>query len=172
MNKSSAPLVRRSEKWYASLLTDVLCLTLIWSVPHLSGWLGFPLYYVEPVRLVLVLTIVFTNRTNVLFMAVVVPLFSYFLAYHPSIPKSLLLMAELLVNAFLFYYFFSLGWRILWSIFVSILVAKLFYYLLKYLFILMALLEFPLISTPLEFQVITLLVYSGFVTLVLTSRKR
>lgn len=87
-----------------SIIIDVLGLTFVYFVPTLSHLVGLPIYLIEPMRIMVVLAMAHTNRTNAYILALTLPVFSYAISMHPVFAKSLLITAELLLNVWLFYY--------------------------------------------------------------------
>ena len=58
----------------------------------------YPLYVVEPMRIILVVSIIFTNKANQYFFAIILPLISFVISGHPPIPKTLIIVCELSLN--------------------------------------------------------------------------
>ena len=148
-----------------TILLDVTLIISLYLVPTISHLLALPLYYIEPMRLMLFVSILYTNRLNAAFIAITLPLFSFAVSSHPVFFKTLLISAELLMNVFLFYYLIKITNKPLIAGFVSILVSKLFYYALKYILLFTALLSGSLVSTPLIVQAIVTIVFSGLIYL-------
>jgi hypothetical protein len=97
MNEQTLKLPIRRE-----IIFDSVALTFIGLAPAFAHFASLPLYMIEPMRLMLVLALVHTNRMNALALAAVLPLFSFFVSGHPEPLKMLVITAELLVNAGLF----------------------------------------------------------------------
>jgi hypothetical protein len=154
-----------------SLLIDIVGLAIVYFVPTLSHLLRVPLYLVEPMRLMLIIAIAHTTRRNAFIIALTLPLFSFVWSGHPVFLKSLLITIELVLNVWLFYVL-ARYWRSYFAaILVSIVASKLIYYLMKYGLINAALLDSQLISTSIYIQLITLLIFSGYVYLILSRRE-
>lgn len=150
-------LIKRLENSIASiislkaLLIDLSVIAVIYFLPVLSHIINFPLYLIEPMRIAVVFCLLHTNKRNVLFIAFTIPLFSFFLSSHPAILKSVLIIAELLINLFLFYVLVRKQ-NIFLSMFLSIIISKIFYYSIKFILIQMNLMDGSLISTPIYIQ--------------------
>jgi hypothetical protein len=116
--------------------------------------------------MVLVGLLLATNKTNAYFLALTLPIFSFFMSGHPVFPKNILIAAELMTNVFLFVLlseklqYWKNGYNIFVSMFLSIFLSKIVYYGLKYLFIYFGLLGMGLISTGIGIQITIMLILS------------
>jgi len=146
-----------------SILLDILALATIYLIPTLTHLFSLPLYFIEPMRLMLILAIVHTHKANAYILALTLPLFSFMVSAHPVLPKMILITFELSLNVFLFYWFSRKVNSIFPAILLSILASKTAYYLLKFLLIQWTIIGSGLISTPLLIQGITTLAYSCYV---------
>ena len=149
------------EKLYLALL-NAIGVSLIYFTPALSHLFSFPVYYLEPMRIMMFIGLAFMNRKSVYFIALSLPFFSYLISAHPSIIKSGLIAFELVINAWLFYFLFERNGNKLQSAFFSLILSKLLYYSLKYLFIFATLLSAELISTPVYIQIFIAVALSIF----------
>jgi len=152
------------------IIFDLLALGGIYLIPGISHFLSFPLYYIDPMRFMLILSLVYTNRSNTFFIASTLPVFSLLISAHPSLIKSLIICAELTLNVWLFYRFSKNIKNNFIPIALSIIIAKVFYYSAKYLSINSSLLIDELFSTPLYIQISTIVLFSGFVNLIQSRR--
>jgi hypothetical protein len=156
---------------YKTIVFDLLTLTFIYFVPTLSHLFNLPIYLVEPMRIMLILAMVHTTRTNAYLIALTLPLFSFLISSHPNVFKGLIMTAELVLNVWLF---FEISKRVknqFVSMMSAIVISKLFYYMLKFALISFAILESGLITTPIYLQVITSLMFSGYVFFMLNQKK-
>ena len=145
-----------------SILFDIVALAFIYFVPTISHYLSVPLYLIEPMRLMLVLAMVHTNRRNAYIIALTLPVFSLLVSGHPVALKTVIMTIELVLNVWLFYAI-SKKWSNTFGVMLlSIVVSKLVYYLLKFGLISMAVFDSELISTPLYLQLITSVVFSAY----------
>lgn len=147
-------------------LLDIIALAFIYFTPAISHLLNFPLYLLEPMRIMLILSLAHTSRKNAYLIALSLPIFSFIISAHPSVLKSLLITGELFLNVWLFYYLSGKIRNIFGAAVVSILLSKIAYYAGKFLFISVGLLESELISTPIYLQVIVTVVLGGYIYLV------
>jgi hypothetical protein len=119
----------------------------------------------------LILALVHTTRTNAYLIALTLPLFSFFISSHPNIYKGLIMTIELLLNVWLF---FEISKRItnqFVAMLTAIIISKIIYYLMKYALINFAIIESELFSTPIYLQVITSVIFSGYVFIILNRNK-
>jgi hypothetical protein len=144
-----------------SIVLDILALAFIYFVPTISHLLNVPLYLVEPMRIMLILAIAHTKKKNAYLIALTLPLFSFLISGHPNIFKAVIMTMELLLNVWLFYELTKRTNQFV-AMLSSIILSKIFYYLLKFGLISFAVLQSGLISTPIYLQVITSLVFSGY----------
>ena len=153
-----------------SLILDLFALAFIYFVPTISHLLNIPIYLVEPMRIMLILAIAHTSKNNAYLIALTLPLFSFLISSHPNIFKALIMTMELLLNVWLFY---KLSTKVnqFVAILSSIVISKIVYYLLKFGLISFAVLQTGLISTPIYLQVITSIVFSGYLFFVLYRRR-
>jgi len=143
-----------------AVLIDIIALAFIYSIPALSHMLSLPVYLIEPMRLMLIIAMVHSNKTNAYIIALTMPLFSYLVSGHPSVYKTLLISTELVLNVFVFYFIVGRIKHVFVAIFGGIVISKIVYYALKFGFISFALIGGSLVSTPLLIQLITTLIYS------------
>ncbi|UCH65500.1 MAG: hypothetical protein JSW63_12995 [Ignavibacterium sp.] len=140
------------------ILYDFIALSVIYLTPTLSHILNFPVYYLDPMRLMLFFVIIHTNKKNSYVIAATLPLVSFIFSSHPVLIKSLTMSAELLLNVWLYYEFSKLFSNKFIPAALSILVSKVAYYAVKYLLVSAALLSTEIISTPLHFQIAVLII--------------
>ena len=153
------------------IVFDLMALLAIYLVPSVSHLFSFPVYYIEPMRIMLILAIAHTTRKNAYLIALTLPVFSMLISAHPSLIKTSLITGELLLNVWLFFFLSEKLSNKVLGMFSSIVLSKLIYYLIKYLLINTALMTGNLISTPIYIQLIMLFILSGYVYL-MNSRKQ
>lgn len=144
-----------------SIVLDIIALAFIYFVPAISHLLNVPVYLVEPMRIMLILAIAHTSKKNAYLIALTLPLFSFLISSHPNVFKAVIMTIELVLNVWLFYELTKRTNRFV-AMLSSIVLSKLFYYLLKFGLISFAVLQQGLISTPVYLQVITSVVFSGY----------
>ncbi|MGE5432368.1 MAG: hypothetical protein ACM3QX_14900 [Syntrophomonadaceae bacterium] len=155
----------KTKEGIKNVLLDIIALAFIYFVPAISHMFSIPFYLIEPMRIMLILSMAHSGKLNSFFIAFSLPLFSFLISSHPSAEKSILLTAEMAMNVWL-YYEFSRKFNGFYSALIAIGIGKVFYYALKYTFILLGILDSELITTPIYLQVITMLVLSGYIYLI------
>jgi hypothetical protein len=160
----------RSRSFIKSALFDILALTVIYFLPTLTHFFSFPLYYADPMRIVLILCLAHTSKSNALIIALTLPVFSFIIASHPSMYKSLLIASELLLNLAFFYIISQKIKNVFGSMIISIALSKLFYYTAKYFFISGGLIEGELVTTPILIQAIAAVIFSVYAYFILRNR--
>jgi hypothetical protein len=154
--------------WFRELSFNLFALVIIFLIPLLSRSLQIPFYYIDPMRLMVILAIAHTRRHNPYVLALVLPLFSYLISSHPSMFKMLSIMAELLLNVWLFFYLWKRMRTIFVAMLASIILSKMFYYLIKFLLIQVDLIQTGLFSTPWIAQMIMAISFSLYVWIILS----
>jgi hypothetical protein len=150
-----------------TLLINAAALAFIYFVPALSHMLALPVYFIEPMRLMLIIAIAHTNLRNAFIIAATLPLFSFLVSAHPHLLKMMLISAELILNVGLFYFILKRTGNAFVSIFSSIVLSKAAYYLIKIILINTALMSGSLVSIPLYFQLITTVIFSSYLFFIL-----
>jgi hypothetical protein len=159
MNTASLALSSKNVK---TVLIDITAILFIYLTPAISHLFSFPIYLLEPMRIMLILSLAHTSKKNAYLIALTLPLFSYLISTHPSITKSLLITGELVINVWLFFYISEKVKNVFAAAASSIIISKIAYYAVKFLFISAGLLTGSLVSTPLLLQLVVLTVMSGY----------
>lgn len=154
-------------KTVSSLLIDISALAFVYFTPAISHLLNIPLYLADPMRLMVILALVHSNKINAFFLAISLPVFSFLISGHPVFPKMILISIEMALNVFLFFIFMKMLKSSFPAILISIVLSKGVYYLLKFFLIQMAVLKTDMIMTPLVIQVATTLLFSTYLYLFL-----
>ena len=145
-----------------TIVFDLLAVLLVLFTPAFSHLAGLPLYLFEPMRIILILAVLHTNRINAWALAVLLPFISFATTSHPVFFKMLLIAAELSLNVWLFY-LLQKAFRNSWpAVLFSILASKFFYYVVKYLLLSWLLLDGTLVATPFTFQVAVIIALSAY----------
>ena len=156
---------RISKSIIKSSVLDIFAITAIYLVPVLSHMFALPVYYIEPMRLMLILAIAHTTKKNAYLLALTLPIFSFLVSAHPVFLKTLLITGELLLMTWVY---FSLSEKMtnkFSTMLISIGVSKIAYYILKFALLSAVLVEGSLISTPILIQIATTLLFSGYIFL-------
>ena len=118
---------------YKSILIDFISFGFLLILPAAAHLTGIPLYFIEPMRLMLVVALLFSNRYNAFAIAVMLPLFSFLVSGHPAPVKMLIIIFELLLNGWLFLALLKRSKKPFSSMFISILLSKTFCYLVYWI---------------------------------------
>ena len=140
------------KKRKSAAAVDIFALAVVYLVPVFSHLTGVPFYYIEPMRIALVFSLLFAGERNSYAIAATLPLFSHLFSGHPVLPKALLISAELSFNAYLFYYLNEKFGDSTAAFLSAVVGSKIFYYAVKFLLIQTAVLSMPLVSAPLAIQ--------------------
>lgn len=140
---------------------DVFAISVVYLVPVFSHLFAIPLYYAEPMRLMLILAIMFTSKKNAFIIAATMPIFSMLVSGHPVFYKALIMSGELVLNVFAFYFLVEKIKNRFSAMVLSIVFSKAVYYGLKILLLNLALIGGSLISTPIIFQLGVVFVFSA-----------
>jgi hypothetical protein len=138
-------------KLSASVVLDILAVLFIIFLGDISRLIGYPIYILDPMRMMVVLAIA------------LLPFISYYFGGHPHLLKTCLMATELLLNVWLFWFLFSKIRMSLMAILLSIIFSKAVYYLLKYICIQQGWISGDLVSTPLDIQMVTTIIFSAFI---------
>lgn len=150
------------------ILTDLAVLGAAYGLPSLSHIAPFPLYYLDPMRLLLLTAyLLTTHRGNAVLLAATIPLFSTWVTGHPPFAKALLIGMELVVNITLLHAVLG-RWKqpVILKVLGTIVVSKVVYYTAKALFIWWGWLQDKVIATGLDTQLITAVALSCFFALI------
>lgn len=168
--KSNVALQLKSKETIRAAVLDVAALLFIYFVPAISHMLKLPVYFIEPMRLALILALLHTTRRNAYILALTLPVFSFLISAHPMLPKMLLITAELTLNVFLFYVLLKKIKSAPLAVLLSIAGSKLFYYLIKFALINTAIMATGLVGIPIVMQVVMTLVFAGYAMLFLQKK--
>lgn len=144
------------------IIIDIVFVCFLYLVPIISHVASFPLYLCDPMRLsVLGSYLMLRNKTNSLFLAVTLPLFSYFVTGHPIFIKNIIISIELTINLVLLFSMLNRMRNVFAAVILSIGISKLLYYAIKYVLIYINLLQTAIIDTAIWVQVIVTFVFAG-----------
>ena len=146
-----------------NIVFDMIALIAIYLVPAISHLISFPIYYLEPMRIMIILAIAHTSRKNAYLTALTLPIFSFLISAHPSQIKSSLILGELLLNVWLFFFLSQKLTNKFFCMFMSIMLSKMFYYLIKLLLINTSIISGDVVATPIYIQIIMLFILSVYI---------
>lgn len=142
-------------RYRTPVLIDIALLAALYLLPTLSHLAALPLYKLEPMRIALIVALLFTHRANAYLIAWTIPLASFVLSGHPELFKALLIGVEYSVLVAVYGYLAQhRKWPPFAGLIAAILAGKVVYYALKYLSLEAGLLAGNLVSTPVYTQAI------------------
>lgn len=155
---------------FKTILIDLSALLLITFTPAISHLVSLPIYLIEPMRIMLVLSIIHTSKKNSYLIALALPVLSFVISSHPSIFKSALIISELMLNVYLFNLFIKYIKNNFTAMLGSILISKIYYYGIKFGLLSFGLITGELVATPVYLQLLIAVVLS-FYTVFLYNKK-
>ncbi len=168
MNANSLSISRLDFK---TILIDLFALLLITFTPAISHLAALPIYLLEPMRIMLVLSIIHTSKKNSYLIALALPILSFIISSHPSMLKSVLIISELSINVYLFNLLIKHLKNNFTAMLGGILISKIYYYGVKFGLVGFGLIGGELISTPVYLQLIVALALS-FYSIFFYNRKK
>jgi len=149
---------------------DMAALAVVYFTPFIARLLHLPFYMIEPMRLMVVLSIAHSGRLNSYLLALTLPAFSWAVTGHPELLEMLVMTVEMIANVFLYYHLIRKSDSVFLSMIISIVVSKVLCYALYLVFFSMMFLKEEADPSFLIAQVITTLAFSLYVFLVLRKK--
>jgi hypothetical protein len=153
-----------------TIIIDLAAILIIYFLLEISDLTNIPFYSFEPMRIVIIIALVYTSEKNAYLLAVLLPLVSFVLSNHPSVAKTFILAGDFLLNILLFF-LFKRKYNVFLAMAYSIILSKMAYYFAKFLLIKFILIQGELISTPIFTQLIIIVVLSTYTYLAKNSMK-
>jgi hypothetical protein len=153
------------------LILDALALLLVFLTPKIGEAFNLPFYMLEPMRLMVVLSIANANRHNSYVLALILPFFSWAVSGHPEFLKMMVMTCELTVNIFLFYFLFQKSHNAFLSMILSIVASKILCYALYLVFFTIMFVKEEAEPSFLVAQVISTLVFSLYILFVFRKKQ-
>lgn len=147
-----------------NVIIDFLALAFIYFVPAIAHLSGLPVYFIEPMRLMLILAIAHSSKANACFIALSLPFFSFMVSGHPEALKMLVITAELALNVWLFFYLSRETKNIFISTLSSIVLSKIFCYLMYLPLFSFTFVRSELDATFIIAQLISTLIFSTYLS--------
>ncbi|MGA3014901.1 MAG: hypothetical protein ABSD71_12810 [Bacteroidales bacterium] len=145
------------------LLLDIVALIVVFSIPKIGQYTHLPFWMIEPMRLMVVLSLAHATKANSYLLALFLPVFSWAVSGHPEFIKMVVMTGELAVNVFLFYFLIKEIQSIFQSMIISIALSKVLCYACYLLFFSQVFIQEETEPTYLIAQVISTLVFSFYV---------
>ena len=149
------------------ILLDIGALAAIYLIPATVHLTGIPVYMIEPMRLMLILSMAHASKYNTFLLALSLPLFSFVVSGHPELIKMFIITGELVINVALFYWFLNRYKQAFLAVFISIIISKIACYLAYWPIFSF---QFMVAEADLQFiiiQFITTLVFSLYISIIL-----
>ncbi len=161
MRTIAATLARRDI--LKNIFIDSVALAVIYFTPAIAHLIALPVYMIEPMRLMLILSMAHSTRNNSYLLALTLPLFSFITTSHPEFLKMLIITAELTLNVFLFYWLFSRFRNAFISMVSAVILSKIACYGLYLIFFSLAFVRSEAGLSFLAAQAITTVLFSAYV---------
>ena len=142
---------------------DSAALAFVYFTPLIAHLIAFPIYMIEPMRLMVILSLVHSSPRNSYLLAFTLPLFSYIATSHPEFFKMLIITAELVLNVFFFYWLSSRMKNVFFEMIIAIFASKAVCYLLYLIFFSITFVRNEASLPFLIVQIITTLVFSTYI---------
>lgn len=139
-------------------LVDALVLVSFYVTIVFAHILPFPLYQFDPMKILVLITVVYSNRGNSMGIAAALPVLSFLSTGHPVFPKFLIMSGELMVFAFVLGMLSQSRSSGLVAFLGAVLISKLAYYFIKFSVISLGWLQTPLLTTSVITQLQALLI--------------
>jgi hypothetical protein len=146
-------------------LIDLSALALVYFTPTLVHLLNFPVYMLEPMRVMLIISFAYSAKRNSYLLALSLPLFSFLVSGHPEFLKMMVITAELTLNVYLFYFLLERRSGTFLAALLSIAGSKLFCYLLYLVVFSWAFVRAEAAPVFLLVQLLTTFIFSGYLFL-------
>lgn len=167
-----AERVLNPSKVWKAVIVDVCILAFVYFIPTLSHLIAVPIYYFEPMRIALFISILFLrDRKNAYVLAFTLPLFSYLVAGHPIAVKNVIMAIELFVNVWILCKLLDRKVSPFLSCLISIVLSKVLYYGMKYIVISAGWLNLKMIDTSILVQIVIAAILSVLFWVVYCKRK-
>jgi hypothetical protein len=154
-----------------ALVIDMTALGFILLTPSIAHLFSFPVYMLEPMRVMLILSLAHSGRRNSYLLALALPLFSFLVSGHPEPVKMMIITAELVLNVYLFYLFVSRARNIFLSGVLSIVISKIFCYGAYLVFFSLAFVRDEADTRFLVVQALTTLIFSSYLYFIFRNKK-
>lgn len=169
MNTQAAVLSRKV--LIKALVIDLAALTFILLTPSLVHLFNLPVYMLEPMRLMVILSLAHSTKKNTYLLALTLPVFSFIVSGHPEALKMLIITAELVLNVFLFYLLASKIRNFFLSGVLSIVLSKVFCYLAYLVVFSFAFVQEEAAVLFIVVQVLTTLLFSVYLFVIMRNKR-
>ncbi len=144
-----------------TLITDILVLLSFSLTLVIAHILPFPLYKLDPMKILVLVTVIYSSRWNSVAIAAALPILSFLSTGHPVFPKFLVMSSELMVFGFVLSSVHTRQSKKIIGFLSAILISKIIYYIIKGGIIALGYLDQPLISTAFYTQIQALVILAS-----------
>jgi len=142
---------------------DAGALAFVYFTPVIAHLIAFPVYMIEPMRIMVILSMAHSSRRNSYLLAFTLPLFSYIASSHPEFFKMLIITAELVLNVFIFYWLAGRMKNVFLAMIAAIITSKVACYIMYLLFFSLAFVRDEAGTIFLLAQLITTILFSAYI---------
>ena len=146
-------------------ILDTAALAFILFAPAIAHLISFPVYMIEPMRLMMVLSLAHSSKRNSYILALCLPLFSFIVSGHPEFTKMLIITGELVLNVFLFYWLLRKSGNAFLSMITAIVLSKIASYTMYLLVFSLAFVKAEAETSFVLVQVGTTILFSCYIFL-------
>ncbi len=155
--------VVHSKELLKSVCIDTVALAFIYFTPVIAHLIAFPVYMIEPMRIMVILSMAHSSRRNSYLLAFTLPLFSYIATSHPEFLKMLIITAELGLNVFFFYWLYARMKNVFIAMASAIITSKVVCYIMYLIFFSIAFVRNEADILFLFVQLITTILFSAYI---------
>jgi hypothetical protein len=155
-----------------TLILDGVALAVVFLIPFIADLFHFPFYMIEPMRLMVMISIAHTSRINSYLLAFVLPFFSWVVSGHPEFFKMLIMTAELGINVYLFYLLLKKSDHVFLTMIAAIIISKIICYSSYLVFFSMTFFREEAVPSFLIAQAITTMLFSLYVSIFYKKRSQ
>ena len=159
--KSYATVIH-SKELLKSVCIDTIAIAFIYFTPVIAHLTAFPVYMIEPMRLMVILSMAHSSRRNSYLLAFTLPLFSYIATSHPEFLKMLIITAELGLNVFFFYWLSARMKNVFLAMVSAVITSKVICYAMYLIFFSVAFVRNEADGLFLFVQLITTVLFSAY----------
>jgi hypothetical protein len=152
-----------SKELLKSACIDTVALAFIYFTPVIAHLIAFPVYMIEPMRLMVILSMAHSSQRNSYLLALTLPLFSYIATSHPEFFKMTIITAELGLNVFFFYWLSGRMKNVFLAMIIAIITSKVVCYIMYLIFFSFAFVRNEADPLFLFVQLTTMILFSAYI---------
>jgi hypothetical protein len=154
-----------------TVIIDILALLVVIMIPKIADFLNFSFYLLEPIRIMLIIGIAHTRKSNAYLLAILMPLSAFLFSGHPFIIKMFFMALELSLNILIFTTIVKKFKYPFAAMFVAIVLSKIIYYSLEFSAVKLFLVPHSDFGFhPIWLQLILILIFSGYIAIIWRKR--